>query len=224
MMDNQALTFAAIHKRIKKNNEAFRKSTPLQQRVAIAKDVLRLIETKKIVPKRGTYFAANEKMDFGAERDIDSLSGAFKKMPSCQVCALGAVFVTTVLKLNHINVGDVRGAHYRAYRDLEVDATTMQEFLRICFDSRTLFRMEAFFEMSVGFLQEKDAPTGTMMYEVIHDLRHGTSTPKERLRFVMNTVIEQKGKFEPWRTAVYKSHVRWVQQKAKQDRAVYAHP
>lgn len=79
----------------KARNEAFQKLTKAEQRVEIAKDVIRALNSRKLIAESGVFFKSNEDGVFNVVSEQQQLKDAFHddKIEKCHVCALGAVFV-----------------------------------------------------------------------------------------------------------------------------------
>lgn len=75
------------------------KLTRNQARVEIAKDVLARLAAKKIVVKTGTYLQALDKDGMYAI-DIPTTTGKELGKMSCQVCAVGAAFLSVASRQN----------------------------------------------------------------------------------------------------------------------------
>jgi hypothetical protein len=83
-------------KEIEKRNKVFHKMSKKQQRLAIAKDVLAQLRAKKYQARPGTY-ADSEVMnviDANTYGNFDLQQCLLSKNPECEVCALGASFVS----------------------------------------------------------------------------------------------------------------------------------
>lgn len=102
--DKYTLSRAALsYKNTVAANRRFRSMNRMQQRVAVAKDVLKLLDTKRAVAKRGTYMGVTEATN-------DKISGNKVVFPpgmklkrlvhvpsvQCEVCGIGAVFMAAV--------------------------------------------------------------------------------------------------------------------------------
>lgn len=138
--------------RTRASNAAFAKMTPEQKKVTVAKDVLEQLRVGRLVATNGTYLKSPT-FDGGELDDGDDLREAFKKMESCDVCAIGAVFVATVDRLDKLTVGDLD------YRYCATDDTMRQYLDREgVFTQEELEAMENAFEWG-AFSQANDSRT-----------------------------------------------------------------
>jgi hypothetical protein len=95
------LTAEEIAAEIDNRNKIFAAATPEQKRVLIAKDVIEQIKAKRFKPtsgtwvrpkmKNGRYIEVEERFD-GEESVRELFIG--KKIPACDCCALGAMFMS----------------------------------------------------------------------------------------------------------------------------------
>jgi hypothetical protein len=117
-----------------------------EMRVAICQDVLALLSAKdrKIKVGNGAYLTG----DLPAGRDTTQ---AAKKVRSCQVCALGAMFIAEVDRNNHMTLGDLRKVNFSAHAgdeptSLDLDKPDAIRRLRKFFGEDELAAIEAVFE------------------------------------------------------------------------------
>jgi hypothetical protein len=185
------------NKEIKGFNEYFNSLTPAKKRVAIAKDVIANIESKKYFAKMGNYLYVN------SDDNLESQS-LQKVLPqvTCNVCALGAMFVSDVKFNNNFNVGDDT-------------LKKLDNQLSKYFSKGQLALIEAAFEgfgvdyeeyeedeLSIenGFylkftleqlgIKEQDVINAKKFYAMF-------DTSEENLIAIMENIIKNKGKFKP---------------------------
>ncbi len=143
---------AKARKRVYDKNRRFRAMTKAQKRVAIAKDVLELLDSKKIVAQRGIYLGIDiNKTTAALVKPHETVLRDLLPIPSvqCQVCAIGSVF--TAMVLNRGIDGDevaVRPTSYYSNKPLfkPIYRDDMADELKICFSEAQLRKMEGFFE------------------------------------------------------------------------------
>jgi hypothetical protein len=92
-------------KTIKRSNAAFAKLPKNKQRVAVAKDVLRLIDSKLITATNNRYVAIDG-YSWG-ERGLEFQDVAQEKDLRCNVCALGAIMVADVCRRDKAEIADM---------------------------------------------------------------------------------------------------------------------
>jgi hypothetical protein len=169
------ITIAELNKRIRRDNKAFAKMTPAQKRVAIAKDVIKHLNTKKLTARAGTYLISYD-MDFG-DNGRRQVSTALKKVEDCEVCAIGAAFLCSVKKLNSVTASELFGAD--AVERLHLDDDPMRRYLKAtgAFTSNQLTVIERVFE-------------GWQEY---YGFNKGVIEDDERLRRTMQFIIDNNG-------------------------------
>lgn len=88
--------------KIKKLNAAYKKASPAQRRVMIAKDALAQIERGKIRPESGTYVYLRNGHTIGYDTPLQP--ALLKDSPiTCDCCAKGALFISCVRLSNRYN-------------------------------------------------------------------------------------------------------------------------
>src|ERR1700743_3631087 len=105
--------------RIKKNNENFEKLSASEQRILIARDVLAQLAAGKYKAKSGSWVQAevpgrNYNLITEDERENNAdLKEVFCELESCNVCALGGMFVSAVKNFNKLKFNDLH--HVKNY-------------------------------------------------------------------------------------------------------------
>jgi hypothetical protein len=186
------------NKRTSDRNRRFKKMTKAQQRVAIARDVLKLLTENKIAAIRGEYFELSDNgYDLNAAvADIElefvppNVTNCFQHaditlkelihVPSvtCNVCAIGAVFTAAVARRG-INgdetvctVSKNVGGGGELTTTETIERRTMVRVMRPYFTPRQLSVLEDFFEGSDYDIDDSD----------------------DALRMAMKHIIKTKGK------------------------------
>lgn len=175
-------------------NKAFWKKKPSQQRVEVAKDVLKQLELKFLKAERQTYFAVS-----GLKKDIENPSDkldqvfdqVFKSRGKCNVCGIGACFVSMVKLGNSIATKQVGINGYIENGD-SIDDDDMRKLLENVFSEDQLSLIECAFERDLGFgyapmLDQEAAKSFGEKYK--HD--------STRLKAIMKNIIKNKGEFIP---------------------------
>lgn len=177
--------------------------TNSEKRVAVAKDVLKQLAARKIKASPGVYLHAELKKGApGRESDggdgYSELTGSLQdhlttKVKRCEVCALGAAFVSYVRLFNKVNIGDETdtygGAIEGYYSDLggEINAYRPELQLKRIFSMDQLDLMEAAFE----------GERGPQAYSESFAFYKKYRTPTKRLEGIMRNIIKNKGTFKP---------------------------
>ena len=165
VVKNAAKKFEAkrVNENVKRRNKRFQNLGLMQQRVAIAKDALALLDMEKLIARRGTYLSAPyRQLDELDKLHDDGASCAvqLEAAETCQACALGAVFAGAIRR------GAVDCKEFDVFSQADY---SMRDMLKPYFSNKELWDMENFFES--GYSQEAN----------------------DRLRAVLNTIIESGG-------------------------------
>jgi hypothetical protein len=106
--------FRSLARRTKASNAKYAAMSRAEKRVAIAKDVIRAIHGKQLIPTHGEYFSLGEPVDSHPE-DHASLQELLPSLPACNVCAKGAILVCAVARQNKVTFGEaVDWTNFRA--------------------------------------------------------------------------------------------------------------
>lgn len=170
-------------------NEEFKKATKAQKRVMIAKDVLAQIKTKRYVAESGCWVQTN--INATCEKDLkdeDSVQELFaeKKIESCNVCALGGLFMSCTNLNNNTTVQDLKNEFYIG--DLVADDDKISNGLNRIFTQKQLILIETYFEGSEGYFKGDDEKTVIFLANYDDD---------ERLEMIMQNIIDNNGTFKP---------------------------
>lgn len=140
----------AWEKKVRENNEIFKKAGKAEKRVMIAKDVLAALKAKRIMPAVDSYYPSilTRLSDAGAPIPW-FVERAFFKEPTrlpigCRVCAKGALFIAKVDRLNGVTIKEEVEAG--------IDPSALLEKSGI-FSLEQLYLIEAAFERSVDLYQ-----------------------------------------------------------------------
>ncbi len=167
--------------------------TKAQLRVQICKDVLRQLDTKRIIANRGSYLesaGSRWEAQFYNDRDGKVRPPAKK----CRVCAIGSVFVCALDRYNELKLSD------SGYG--KPDSDDMMRYLGRWFGDGQLRLMEQAFEGKNIRLGNQADPKPRAFFE-----KHGNpkATPwgyeeadsDKLMRAIMANVIANKGTFKP---------------------------
>jgi hypothetical protein len=166
-------------------NTNFRKMPQWRKRVAIARDVLAQLG-KRLYAEQGSYLSAPTLQDLPPSAQLQP---HFAKMESCTVCALGAMFVCVVDKVNAITAEDAFMAGGR------IGGKINRDYLNRYFSSDQLARIETAFEKHT-FNAAREVLSSDAIAEAIAfapDVRDAST----RLRLIMENIVANKGIFVP---------------------------
>lgn len=161
------------------------KKTKAEIRVAIAKDVIASLN--KIIPTNGIYFGIDYRFDrtqLTKKKNSKVLAEKLKK--NCEVCALGACFISAVKLTNEWDFSGLRFSG--GYPKLTLEAKLLDYFTQ-----EQLELIECAFERCSSFghnLEYEKAANAASFKENIED-------PTERLEAIMKNIISNKGSFRP---------------------------
>lgn len=162
---------------IAKRNAKFACMTKAQQRVAIAKDVLRTLDSGKIRPTRGVYLKLEGKTV--RRKDVGSQwCDKLKDVEVCEVCAKGAIFVAAALRFNRFKISDDRvKTSGEANRFYDVDICDLNERY---FSKRQLEAIEEAFEEVL-----------------VHYGAYANMSSVDAMIAIMQNIIKNNGRFVP---------------------------
>ena len=152
----------------------------------IARDVIKWIKAGRLQAESMTYCLLPKQLR-GRSGDLKSLLEKAKPTADwsskCRVCALGALFISDVLKRDRFNIG---------VQDTSVDHRTMKSHLASIFPEQDLLLIEAAFE---GFTVDPKSPLFSLASYVLH---YEKALPNEehRLIVIMQNIIKN-GSFRP---------------------------
>ncbi len=188
--------FETLQKKLKARNAAFRKLPKAQQRVAIAEDVIAQLRLKKFVAD-STYFSWGDRIEgtnvqgtwSAKEADLD-LSVCISQV-QCSVCGIGSLFAGAVLNADKLKLNDFTG-----------DRREEVEYLQRWFTKKQLDLVECFYERwdystryDFNILQFD----GEREIYLPHTPIFGTSDPTKRLKKIMENIVSNGGKFDPFK-------------------------
>ncbi len=176
--------------KIKAANARFHKLPPAKQRVAIAKDVLASIRTRKLRPRRGRYLNIN----FGDGYDVVYSRGEIQPLllggAKCEACAVGSCFLSAA------RLGDKQ----KGIQDLWHIHQSPSSAARRHFSKEQLALMEFAFErFSVRMCSSEDGVGGLTsdLQAVAAKFRNRYRSDESRLSAIMRNIIKNKGEFCP---------------------------
>ncbi len=196
-------------------NKTFNQLSAAHKRVAIARDVLDSIESRKLRGRSGLWVEldlrapASEKLaneldalDNGSkveytfqERQLETVLNEDTKV--CRVCAIGGLFVCAVKRKNKITLEDCRASTYNTLTgDVALDGEVAMEYLQKFFSTSQLHLIELAFEGgSGGELANEENPRLDEQSAIAFGKRFVNDTA--RMRALMLNIIYNEGTFTP---------------------------
>lgn len=177
--------------------------TKAEKRIAIAKDIIKQIKAKMIIPESGIYIVPRKNRFLEEDKQLDEY---FSKTP-CGACALGACFIGIVDAGDKLKVSDILTLNDYSTRftmsDLDMSSKWRDELRRI-FSPLQLSMIESAFEKTT---MKDDEDRGRSANRLIDDNRRTIRASvafgmnyrrdKERLLEICKNIIKNGGKFIP---------------------------
>lgn len=166
-----------------------------EQRVELAKDVLRMMRSRKFYARRGTYMELLFSLPRIAIRNPRArLDEVFRERsaeePMGSVCAIGAIFCAAVDKFGRLKLSDLDLAGHESDN---VKPEKMLEYLSPWFSRDQLRLMELAFEAEWhGGNRLPDEDEFEVAKEFARDERSA-----DAMEMIMKNIIENKGTFAP---------------------------
>jgi hypothetical protein len=194
-------TVEKINKVLLKSNAAFKKATKAEKRVMIAKDVLAQIKANRYIAESGTWVDAN----WNIRNEIDGTESvqklfADRTIETCNVCALGSLFMSCTNLNNNTCVSDINyGGEGTEIGERIEEGDTLSNGLNKIFSKKQLQLIEVYFEKGDGWFGE-DGYTGNYIGE---DSRHveyfndAYPDDEDRLVEIMKNIVANDGTFVP---------------------------
>ena len=174
-------------------NAEFKKATKAQKRVMIAKDVLAQLKTKRYVAESGCWVKPN--IHSAWEKKLshhDSVQELFieQKIESCNVCALGGLFMSCTNFNNNTLLEDLDDASEELGNLIDEEEKLSNKLNKI-FSTNQLKLIESYFEANSGFFRDYDED------DRIEVFYNKYPSDKKRLQLIMENIVENEGTFVP---------------------------
>jgi hypothetical protein len=185
---------------VARRNKLFAKASPAGKRVLIAEDIIAQIKAKRFKPKSGVWVQpTNAKHTADIELDL-TFNGTApvrelfleKKIPACECCALGAMFMSCTLYNNKTTVNDFTNEVILDFEET-VETGTFKNGLTRFFSRPQLKLIEAAFEGGYGAFRSSNAKTMASLVKWEEKL----PDDQKRLVAIMNNIIANGGTFVP---------------------------
>ena len=200
-----------------------KRMTKAQTRVAIAKDVLKALDTKRIKATSGTYLQTSKaaaralaasvgieaRKDAYGDLEYNVADDKFDAQPrkpvkapkACRVCAIGSVFVAAVDRFDKLTIGQTQAAI------LGGEVAAMREYLDPWFSHDQLSLIEAVYEgwthsLPIGVsADDVDAEVERISGRPFNGgteraaVAHSRVTADKRMRAIMSNIIAHRGTY-----------------------------
>lgn len=194
-------TVANHNRRVARANKAFEALSPADKRVAIARDVLAQLSTKRLVPRTGVWLAGANMEKLYTKSDVDKnpeLQSLLATKKECTGCALGGMFLCAVEAADDLKLGELSDVkNYQrqmklspekrvySYIDGGVEGEDAFKYLRKFFSQAQLEAIESAFERGNGSETHESAA-----------FADDEERSSERMRLIMENIIANKGTFK----------------------------
>ncbi len=154
--------------------EEFDKLSKTKKRIEIAKDVLKQLKARKLNVKKGDYCYINN--EIFANKNLKNVLSKFRK--SCEVCALGACFLSIISIIDNFVLDDC----------YTIGRHKMSPYLKLAFTDNQLDLIECSFEGWTDYFTEAEKKATRF---------HAKDSPEVRLKAIMKNIIQNNGTFKP---------------------------
>ncbi len=196
--------------RSKTELDRFRKANKARKRVMIARDVLAQLDAKRFIPTEGVWVNEVKGLNDVLEQEEDKdLRDLLVKQPKCEVCGLGALFVSCVEFADKLNIAELDEGIKDDLKSEEsgeetgISFTLLNPYLKKYFDSDQLILIELAFEQGCGNYREYNSPLGKEaadFFDLIEDdwlSNQDESFQETKMRLIMENIIANNGTFDP---------------------------
>ena len=171
-------------------NAEFKKANKAQKRVMIAQDVLAQLKAKRYVAESGCWVRIHYSPATVAETDSVQELFVEKKIESCNVCALGGLFMSCTNFNNNTLLKDLDSVS-EYLGSLVDEGKKLSNKLNSIFTTNQLKLIESYFEANGGFFRDYDED------DRIEVFYNKNSSDKKRLQLIMENIVENNGTFVP---------------------------
>ena len=192
-----------INEQIEKNNAEFKKATPAQKRVLIAQDVIAQIKAKRFIAESGIWAIPSYKDNVVLDGD-ESVQKLFatKELESCNVCALGGLFMSCA-NLNNTTTSDDLNCEADSLGEIISEGRDISNGLHKFFSKKQLMLIEIYFERNQGYFTNCNVEFDSRFLKSI-DFDHVRSfgekyggDDNKRLKAIMENIVANNGTFVP---------------------------
>lgn len=189
-----------------KKEKTVKKLTEGQLRIAVAQDVLSTLSKRRRYTVSGGQYVEGSYMTLEDNLPDDggkSVARELQKQKDCEVCGLGACFLSLVALDNKFDLaaniknypGWDEGTPTQSY--ISLGSSTIRERLGACFSKSQLDMIECAFEQSTCFHTRDN--TGASEDEAKKAAKFGDKYQNDtrRLKAIMQNIIDNEGVFTP---------------------------
>lgn len=209
-MSTKLTKIEKINTAIKKTNAEFKKATKAQKRVLIAQDVLAQIKAKRYVAESGIWVQPNWSCKINASQIqvTDSVQKLFaeKAIDTCNVCALGGMFMSCTNLNNNTTVEQLEDDQAGLGEAIE-RGEKLSNGLNQIFSKKQLEFIEIYFENGGGWFGDYGFTGRSIGEDQNHVEAFYEKYPNhdDRLKEIMKNIVANNGTFVPSKLKVAKN-------------------
>ena len=188
-------------------NEKFNKLALPQQRVAIARDVIAQIDAHKYFGSSQYLIIRDKKLRRKVEdADTSQLCSVLGEIETCEVCARGALFLSTIRLKNHFQINELRIDD----GNVSIRYDTLEHSLERAFTKYQQAMIEYAYEgwdvahVFADAFHEGVTGGNPLLEDIFDQLKHSLESfsmryknDDNRLKAIMRNIIRNKGEFKP---------------------------
>jgi hypothetical protein len=191
MLDKDTIN-SRVRSNIRKREKRFQNMNPASKRIAIAKDVIRSVEVEKTIDPQKDRYLLSDAVDRYRGDISKELKDIIINDPTCSACAIGSMFVCTVLRHDQITFSNyLNSEKYENFRP----------YLRNFFDHNQLNMIESAFECKCRCVNEYfvrnifDCNDNDCMKSIAFGQKFLDN--HSRITAIMRNIVKNKGEFVP---------------------------
>jgi hypothetical protein len=181
-------------RQVRDRERRFQNMNPSQKRVAVAKDVLAMIEARRIRARAGTYLSLQRRVK-GVKPETE-VQEILLESPTCTACAVGSIFVCTMLRNDNLTINEFTGDPTIDRGEMDRDALGsgdgLYDAVAWLFSKGQLALIEAAFEGGYVNCYPDYGSDTEARAEKFHDTY---TSDEKRLAAIMQNIIDNKGTF-----------------------------
>lgn len=197
-MKTKKIDLKKLAAKLKRRNREFAKLTKAQKRVRIAKDVLAQLATGKLKAKNLVYLHSTRVLD---EDPTADLGAVLEQAPSCNVCALGAVFSCAVMRADNLTVQEAGPVSYYDPDGMssgqQLRRQSVYAYVERFFSPTQRALIEMWFEADSALVEVDGGPIDQLSAEFWAPFRWSALSARKRMVAIMRNIIANGGTFEP---------------------------
>lgn len=199
----------------KKKNALFNEMNAAERRIAIARDVIKALKSKKIKAQNGSLVTLNKRSYDKAKVPITNQLSDFLPQVSCNVCALGGIFVCSVNRFDKLKFDNAFTPIYdfSLFSDkMDINYDISMKYIHRFFSKKQLAMIEMAFENGTGIYrcfydsiredfialgEAKKAKVTNQDCKKCLEFYSKYKKASDRMIEIMKNIIKNNGEFKP---------------------------